>query len=158
MPRNSLTERLDRLEDRVWSRYPELAPPTDPRRREYAERRLCETISRRCVIELVKGMELYSAAWRGKVDAPRSGPVNLYLAYHWVLRRGLQFGAPLDLSDRVAEIYLADPEARPADVCRECRYAAPASLQRRYFEQCPLCEGELRLHPRFSASSKREQS
>ena len=158
MPRNSLTERLDRLEDRVWSRYPDLAPPSHPRRREHAERRIFATIPHQYVLELVKGMELYQDITRGKVEAPHSGPANLYVASRWVLWRGLRFGAPLDLSDRFAEIYLADPEARAADVCRQCRYAAPASSQRRYFEQCPLCGGELHLDWCFSASSKRKRS
>ena len=158
MTRNSLTERLDRLEDRVWSRYPDLAPPNHPRREKHARDRLAATMSRHNLIKLVKGMELYWAVRRGKVDAPYSGPANLYVASRWVLWRGLRFGAPLDLSDRFAEIYLEDPEARAADACRQCRYAAPASSQRRYFEQCPLCGGELHLDWCFSASSKRKRS
>ena len=158
MLRNSLTERLDRLEDRLWSRYPELAPRSDPRWRRAAHERLHATLSRDSLNELVKGMDLYWVPPQEMLDPSSRGARNLYLASGTVLWRGLEFGAPLDLSDRVAKIYLADPDAKPADVCCKCHYAVPASPQRRYFEQCPHCGGELRLDPRYKARWKRQRA
>lgn len=157
MRRSSFAERLDRLEDRLWSRFPELAPLSDPRRWKHAEDRLCETLPRHVLGKLIEGHDLSSAAGRGGVDVARSGPANLFRAYQWVLWRGVRFGAPLDLSGRLTEIYLEDPGARAADVCRECRYGAPVSSRRRYFERCPLCGGELCLDPSFTASEQPSQ-
>ncbi len=100
MPRSSVTERLDNLEDRLWSRYPDLAPLSDPRRWKHAEGRLCATLPRHLLGKLIEGHDLVSAAGRGEADVPRSGSANLYQAYRWVLWRGVQFGAPLDLLDK----------------------------------------------------------
>src|SRR5215471_9356511 len=43
----------------------------------------------------------------------------LLLAQHWA------GGVPLSLAPSVAEVYLADPDAFPADACDDCGYPRP---------------------------------
>ena len=48
-------------------------------------------------------------------------------------------GRPLAFPAAVAEVYVGDPFAGNAAVCRQCRYKLPAA----HFKQCPLCGGQV---------------
>jgi hypothetical protein len=69
---------------------------------------------------------------------------------------------PLALPEAVAQVYLEDPAAHPLHVCQVCDYQVPyrtpthrgdghgGTVQvqepRKYFDSCPLCGGEVRVH------------
>ena len=87
---------------------------------------------------------LWQRILRFEVPALPRAAVAL-VAYH------LEVGAPLDLRDEIAEVYLTDSDAWPLDHCEGCGYGWPLQCRLpryglievigRYTRTCHLCGG-----------------
>ena len=79
----------------------------------------------------------------------REDPPALARAVWFVLLDHLASGAPVAMPPHVAEVYLGDPRAYPADRCDGCGYLLPTRSTiredgsyrhiARYLGQCPVC-------------------
>jgi hypothetical protein len=139
--RKGLARRIDSLQEQVYRRYPDLDPRTQRQRFDEARSRVLGSLGRERMTELV---EMFERVDRGEEVGPLLRVLNSVMrAVYWVAWLGVKAGAPLVLPPELADIYAADPDARPTDVCKVCRYPSPASPTRRYFTTCPLCGGEL---------------
>ena len=79
----------------------------------------------------------------------RLRPPALVRALWLIMAEHMGRGAPVSLAPSVAEVYLADPDAFPANACDGCGYLLPTKTKLRsdgtyrhigwYMGECPVC-------------------
>lgn len=148
--KRSWLRRLERLEARVAA--------SGPRRRTEEEDRYTEVAT--LLLQQMNGeharilLEEVELAARAEVEGSGPNPWSAFRwAFHDVIEQHIRRGRPLALPAEVAAIYLTDNNAEPLQHCEGCGYALPVSenapfakpprIDRAYFEQCPLCGGNV---------------